>query len=243
MPDLPARPLGFKEAMFEAAVEGRKTLTSRVIVPQPTEDADRKIGHIGPELGGDPTLFRTWLDRTAEGKGACETDYNPETWRCRYGPVGTPLYLQEPFKVVAIGGGEWPDSRVVQYKWHDTSGGWGNLRTLWPPDSHLDKPAAQPRDSFLSPRFMPQWAARWWSRNEGVEVARVQDITREDCFAEGIRRDQDLRHDTPAQTATWPIDSFAHLWDSINAKRGYPWAANPWVWRIRFAQPEEARDG
>ena len=24
------------------------------------------------------------------------------------------------------------------------------------------------------------------------------------------------------------------LWDSINAKRGYPWASNPWVWVLEF---------
>jgi len=28
--------------------------------------------------------------------------------------------------------------------------------------------------------------------------------------------------------------AFAALWDSINARRGYPWIDNPWVWRIEF---------
>lgn len=29
-------------------------------------------------------------------------------------------------------------------------------------------------------------------------------------------------------------DSFANLWDEINAKRGFPWESNPWIWRIEF---------
>jgi len=27
---------------------------------------------------------------------------------------------------------------------------------------------------------------------------------------------------------------FRDLWDAINAKRGFPWALNPWVWAINF---------
>ena len=29
---------------------------------------------------------------------------------------------------------------------------------------------------------------------------------------------------------------FETLWDSINAKRGYGWGANPWVWVVSFKQ-------
>ena len=27
---------------------------------------------------------------------------------------------------------------------------------------------------------------------------------------------------------------FKELWDSLNAKRGYGWEVNPWVWVISF---------
>lgn len=30
--------------------------------------------------------------------------------------------------------------------------------------------------------------------------------------------------------------AYANLWDSINAKRGYPWESNPWVWNIKFQE-------
>lgn len=30
------------------------------------------------------------------------------------------------------------------------------------------------------------------------------------------------------------IETFANLWDSINAKRGHSWESNPWVWVVEF---------
>jgi hypothetical protein len=33
---------------------------------------------------------------------------------------------------------------------------------------------------------------------------------------------------------------FATLWDAINAKRGHPWAGNPWTWVITFRRVVEA---
>jgi len=29
-------------------------------------------------------------------------------------------------------------------------------------------------------------------------------------------------------------NAFVELWDSINAKRGYSWDSNPWVWVIEW---------
>ena len=59
----------------------------------------------------------------------------------------------------------------------------------------------------------------------GVKVERILDITLSDIRAEGISR--------------LPIGleerlGFADLWDSINAKRGYGWDVNPWVWALTF---------
>lgn len=32
---------------------------------------------------------------------------------------------------------------------------------------------------------------------------------------------------------------FQQLWDSINAKRGYGWDKNPWVWVIEFRRVDQ----
>lgn len=76
----------------------------------------------------------------------------------------------------------------------------------------------------LSSRYMPRWACRSRAELIAVRVERVQEISREDEIAEGV---QPFREDAPD-------DAFSALWDSINAKRGYDWDANSWVWVLTF---------
>jgi hypothetical protein len=40
-----------------------------------------------------------------------------------------------------------------------------------------------------------------------------------------------------ADNGNWYIDyksAFAFLWNHLNAKRGYSWDSNPWVWVYEF---------
>ena len=74
--------------------------------------------------------------------------------------------------------------------------------------------------------------ARLWLRITNVRVERVQEISDGDVAAEGVEwgvsYDISDTQYSPAQKA------FRRLWDSLNAKRGYPWESNPWVWVIGF---------
>lgn len=73
---------------------------------------------------------------------------------------------------------------------------------------------------------MPRWASRITLEITKIRVERVQEITNEDAIAEGIAvRDGDLMS---------PKEYFEVLWDKINAKRGFGWDENPWVWVIEF---------
>jgi hypothetical protein len=80
---------------------------------------------------------------------------------------------------------------------------------------------------------MPRWASRIALEVTGVRVERVQDISEGDAIAEGIEPHfaaiAEMSHD-----AISPESEFALLWDSINAKRGYSWDSNPWVWVVEF---------
>jgi len=57
----------------------------------------------------------------------------------------------------------------------------------------------------------------------GIRVEMVKDISVGDCWKEGV-----------VGFGMTPIVWFSNLWDKINAKRGYGWEANPWVWVIEF---------
>lgn len=78
--------------------------------------------------------------------------------------------------------------------------------------------------------FMPRWASRLTLEIVSVRVERLQDISNEDIQAEGT---ENLHPLGGINTYQWR-DQFRFLWDSINAKRGYGWDANPWVWVVEF---------
>lgn len=79
---------------------------------------------------------------------------------------------------------------------------------------------------------MPKEAARIFLRVKNVLAERLQDITFDDCVAEGIPQVHGMR----SELKNW----FEELWDSINAKRGYGWDANPWVWVYEFERVDKA---
>lgn len=73
-------------------------------------------------------------------------------------------------------------------------------------------------------------------------VERVQDLSGEDCLAEGIK----FHSSNKAFIKNNPsvrIKLFQELWDSINQKRGYGWDENPWVWVIKFRKLDEMPGG
>ena len=77
--------------------------------------------------------------------------------------------------------------------------------------------------------YMPKWAARIWLEITGIKVEKVQGIGVEDEFAEGRPVPLDTE-ENGRQFDSW----FKELWDSLNAKRGYGWDKNPFVWVIEF---------
>ena len=86
--------------------------------------------------------------------------------------------------------------------------------------------------------FMPKAAARIWLEVTNVRVERLQEITEEDAVKEGIKNvfERNPHYDGTIGSAIKinHLTQFRELWDSINAKRGYGWESNPWVWVIEF---------
>jgi hypothetical protein len=96
--------------------------------------------------------------------------------------------------------------------------------------------------------FMPREAARIFLEVKAVRIERVQDITEEDALAEGVSpfslmmlKKIPIRlicHGGAYGKGYLPEKSykagFYKLWDEINAKRGYSWESNPWVYVYEF---------
>ena len=72
---------------------------------------------------------------------------------------------------------------------------------------------------------MPREAARIFLRVLNVKVERLQAITYDDCLREGL-----WDYGTDVDT----LAAFQELWQNLNAKRGYGWEINPWVWVYEF---------
>ena len=71
---------------------------------------------------------------------------------------------------------------------------------------------------------MPREAARIFLKVTNVRVERLQEITAHDAIREGM--ESEIPFDT--------VDEFKELWNNLNAKRGYGWESNPWVWVVAF---------
>jgi hypothetical protein len=90
---------------------------------------------------------------------------------------------------------------------------------------------------------MPRAISRILLEITDIRAERLQDISEDDAVAEGAildcSRDSErcaleyCKNEVSCPHIT-RIGGFRQRWDSINAKRGYGWAKNPWVWVVEF---------
>lgn len=217
------RPILFSGPMVQAIREGRKTKTRRVIKPQPnapeffgwcSEPADKRYGQVS---FGKNCMISSWAK-------------NP------YGQPGDGLWVKETWcrfpENSRDGNGEQIYYRADQDKNHmpEVERIMSNNNVKWRPSIFMSRRVSRINLELVS-----------------VRVERVQDISEEDAYREGIEHipsadgvgqtnfasfhDEKLHAFLNYSTAR---EAFKDLWDSINAKRGFGWDANPWVWVIEF---------
>ena len=68
----------------------------------------------------------------------------------------------------------------------------------------------------------PREASRYSLEITDIRLERLNDISEEDCFAEGCPRDVDAE----------PRDVYRKVWEHINGPNS--WVKNPWVWVVSF---------
>lgn len=91
---------------------------------------------------------------------------------------------------------------------------------------------------------MPRWASRLWLDVTEVRVQRLQDISEEDCIAEGIERSTEypnLWHRGPLKgdqnnvsVTGFPTLAYRSIWEALHTKPGERWEDNPWIVAVSF---------
>jgi hypothetical protein len=211
------RPILFSAPMVRAILEGRKTQTRRVIEPQPM-NADECYADL--YAGGPEWAF--WLSDNRMNA--------PRTWLCPYGVPGDRLWVRETFQPIYG-----PESGLSKPNWKT---GYGYQISYVATDGRLeyiDSNTDSLTDRCKPAIFMPRWASRITLEITKVSAERVQDITNADAEAEGMTHSERVGLWTsPAGNCIDASLAYRYLWDAINAKRGYGWDVNPWVWVIEF---------
>lgn len=178
--------------------------------------------------------------RKTQTRRVLKSNFGSEYVNCPYGKPGDFLWVRETWRPEELESG----LDVIRYKADgkicvientqaaaDAWCGANNNQDLW--IKNLWKPSI----------FMPRWTSRITLEIVNVRVERVQEITRNDAKAEGVKNLWIWDGTGPeylfARAVLNPyIANFSLLWDKINAKRGYGWDVNPFVWVIEFKVAE-----
>jgi len=253
------KPILFKTEMVQAILDGRKTMTRRVIKPQPT--------CCGPNLkfSHDPILSDFFLSAEHNRLQCRRCGHFPEYsregvdiahyWIPKYKP-GDILWVMETWLMQSMKNSD--KTAKVLFK--------------AVPNEILSNAHFTPKryEKFLkyagkigwqSPYFLPHEAARIYLKITNIRVERIQDVSDDDCRSEGIKGytkdnklykyaasddwwiDYSIKHKKSFKGTWWqvmpktPKDAFMYLWNSTIKKQDieiYGWEANPWVWVIEF---------
>lgn len=224
MTQIKEHPILFSTEMVKAILEGRKTVTRRIV-------------DIHPELAKDVTKWGYSIF-TPEGHISARTKQKTDTGhrygekfiKLKYGKPGDVLWVREtwaPFNGDCGIGCEYGchcPTYIYKADYDDTE-------VIWKPSIHMPRSACRLRLEIVS-----------------ITVERLQDITEEDAIKEGIEPDPlgpnsmdggvvypGLRFYNYADVGyryVKPLESFQSLWTKINGAES--WNANPWVWKISF---------
>ncbi len=225
------RPILFSAPMIQALLAGRKTQTRRVIAFPGVEKVIDFVRVAVDEIGRPVYEMKgrdgSHLTRPA-GKGLVEYQFWPNF------AVGDRLWVREAWSHTGQGVFEIAQARLV-----------GRGGVIYAADKNPRAPHAQ----FWPSIHMPREFSRLTLIVTDMRVERLQDISWADALAEGVEMES---ADPPfyyvpgihphSLTAVGVEElggrhaerSFAKLWDLINAKRGFGWAANPWVCAVTF---------
>lgn len=226
------KPIIFSTNMVKAILKGRKTQTRRVIkdgeLTYMTETGEINKGLNSPpyKLPEGTTMWRKMKPIYPEWGYRIQTevdDCRTVPLMCPYGKPGDILWVRET----------WGDySGRTSYFVYRADYPEGAKTYEWSVPDEFGQKIICDLPKWRPSIHMPREASRISLLVKRVGVERLQDIKGIDAANEGIGEPYACRSESG-----YEFDMrirFAELWDSINAKRGFGWKANPWVWVIEF---------
>jgi hypothetical protein len=223
------RPINFTSESVKAILDERKTQTRRVI--KKAFDVEFASAVLPAKKSGWVAWWTLPLNTESLNNLAKFTkEQYVHGFKCPYGVVGDELWVKENAYIAPVNFGDPQFSNRIDYEGNHRIVGW---------TASMDCEGIRCAEDYgvkqRSSMLMPRWASRIQLRITDIRVERVQEITGADCKAEGINS---FVHPVADYYEASQRDGYQRLWDSINAKRGYGWDLNPWVWVIKFERVE-----
>lgn len=203
-------PILMNTDMVRALLEGRKTVTRRLIKPQPVLAMMTKAGLMtsdGPFPSEDGLVWNWTVVRTPWEVG--DVMYVRETWNFAY----TLDRNEQP--IAGTGRFYYAADDRAPFAYWVTSDREYKDEMPWRPSIH-----------------MPKEAARIFLRVTGVRVERLQDVTEDGAVAEGIAP-------KGGNFALDDFESLWNTTIKPADLDKYGWDANPWVWGIEFERVDK----
>lgn len=213
-------PILFSTEMVRAILDGRKTMTRRVVTKHNSNST----------LKWEDFDFTEVYKNTPFGLKVKRKD-DETIWRIspKWQP-GDVLWTKETFTILDW----WEDSRAVQVMYEDAKTRICELTA----EEWVKFERWQEKEGRKSSLFMFKSLSRIWLEVTDVRVERLQEIGGEDAASEGFEK-----HISGARSMTSArIDYevylkrakhwFEKLWQEINGEES--WNQNPWVWCVSF---------
>lgn len=223
------RPINFRARMVRAILDGRKTQTRRIVMPQPSNGwklicpglCDQKPV-LGEITSKHPKRGKFGVFTVKQHDGFTERDLIV----CPYGQPGDRLWVRESLTL-------WPGS--LEYK---ADGNPVPMTTT----SHEQWSWFESYKNATCPSIhMPRWASRILLEITDVRVERLQDISEEDAASEGAPCEIGRLEAAILGTQASYRKGFIRLWESDHGEGS--WIENPWVWVIEFKRINQQTEG
>ena len=231
----PEKPMIFSRAMILALLSGRKWQTRRPVKFRLPGEATRVSG---------PVAVGTDVDRWSFDHSHPDSIV-VEPLACPFGVVGGRLWVREtwrPFTNMAAPGcvidyaASSRDRSAIRWRPSIYMPRWASRLTLEITAVRVERAQEISETDALAEGFEADKEETWW---EGFDARYPYDdgrfpfvqVPNREQPPEWLIQPRSFIHRGLGYRAT---DNFRVTWDSLYAKRGFGWDANPWVWVLAF---------